>query len=75
MIKATRKILETHNDKDVHPDHVGRDDNGNIADPDLSKNEARSGSKGYNRFVLSKSMVLILILMPLAVAVGYFFIR
>ncbi len=61
--------------KDVHPDHVGRDDHGNISDPDLNKSDARAASKGYNKFVLSKSLILILVLMPIAVAIVYFLAR
>ena len=61
--------------KDVHRDHTGRDDHGNIADPDLQKDEARAASRNFGSKVLGRSMWLILILMPIIVAIAYFATR
>ena len=72
MNDITKSSDKDSTHENVHPDHRGRDAHGTIADPDLSENEARSGRTSYGRFVLSKSMLLILILMPLVVAAVYF---
>ena len=61
--------------KDVHSDHVGRDEHGNVADPNLKKNDARAASRNFGSQVLGKSMWLILILMPIVVIIAYFIMR
>lgn len=61
--------------KEVHADHIGRDEHGNVADPDLEKEDARGASRNFGSQVLGKSMWLILILMPVVVIIAYFVTR